>query len=395
MESQKKNRLKSVVILGPAYPFRGGLATVNQSLARSFIHEGIDCRIFTFTTQYPSLLFPGTTQFSSDPAPEGVDITREVSSINPLTWIRTGRKIRRARPDAVVVRYWIPVMAPAFGTICRIARCGGVRTIALLDNVIPHERRPFDKWLTRYFLRAIDGFVYMSEQVRHDLRLFTKTKPAVFSPHPMLDGYGEPLPRGEACDALGLDPALHYTMFFGYIRDYKGLDLLLDAWGMLKHQGKLEGHKLIVAGEYYSGRERYAEQINRYGIQDDLVLLDHYISDGEVAKLFSIADLVVQPYRHATQSGVTQIAYWFDVPMVVTGVGGLREIVPDGEVGYVTEPDAAAIAAGIDRFYREEKATEFRTNILQFRERFTWKRMVRNFCNLYVQIEGAQPEQKG
>lgn len=394
MESQEKHTLKSVVILGPAYPFRGGLATVNQALARTFTKMGIACRIFTFTTQYPSLLFPGTTQFSSDSAPEGIDITREVSSVNPLTWIRAGWRLRRAKPDAVIVRYWIPVMAPAFGTVCRIARRGGVRTIALLDNVIPHEKRPFDKWLTRYFLGSIDGFVYMSEQVHSDLRLFTKTKPAVFSPHPMLDGYGEPLPRGEACAALGLDPALRYTMFFGYIRDYKGLDLLLDAWGMLKREGKLEGHKLIVAGEYYSGKERYAEQIDALGIRGDLVLMDRYISDGDVAKLFSAADLVVQPYRHATQSGVTQIAYWFDVPMVVTGVGGLRELVPDGKVGYVTEPDAAAIAAEIDRFYREGKAAEFRANILRFRERFTWERMIGNFRSLYDRIAGTQPGQK-
>ena len=267
MERTEKKSLRSMIMLGPAHPFRGGLAAFNQMLIRTFQRMGISCRMFTFTTQYPSLLFPGTTQYTDDPAPEGLDITRELSSINPFTWIRTGLKVRRLRSDVLIVRYWIPVMAPAFGTVCRIARRGGVRTLALLDNVIPHEKRPFDSLLTRYFVSSIDGFIYMSEQVYQDLRLFTRTKPALFSPHPMWSNYGDPMPREEACAALGLDPSLHYTMFFGYIRDYKGLDLLLDAWGELMNQGKLENHRLIVAGEYYSGKERYAEQIARLGKQ--------------------------------------------------------------------------------------------------------------------------------
>jgi len=248
MEQTEKKSLRSMIMLGPAHPFRGGLAAFNQTLTRTFQRMGISCRMFTFTTQYPSLLFPGTTQYTDDPAPEGLDITRELSSINPFTWIRTGLKVRRLRPDVLIVRYWIPVMAPAFGTVCRIARRGGVRTLALLDNVIPHEKRPFDSLLTRYFVSSIDGFIYMSEQVHQDLRLFTRTKPALFSPHPMWSNYGDPMPREQACAALGLDPSLHYTMFFGYIRDYKGLDLLLDAWAELMNHGKLENHRLIVAG---------------------------------------------------------------------------------------------------------------------------------------------------
>lgn len=389
MEQTEKKSLRSMIMLGPAHPFRGGLAAFNQTLTRTFQRMGISCRMFTFTTQYPSLLFPGTTQYTDDPAPEGLDITRELSSINPFTWIRTGLKVRRLRPDVLIVRYWIPVMAPAFGTVCRIARRGGVRTLALLDNVIPHEKRLFDSLLTRYFVSSIDGFIYMSEQVHQDLRLFTRTKPALFSPHPMWSNYGDPMPREEACAALGLDPSLHYTMFFGYIRDYKGLDLLLDAWAELMNHGKLENHRLIVAGEYYSGKERYAEQIARLGIGDKLVMMDRYIADREVAQLFSAVDLVVQPYRHATQSGVTQVAYWFDVPMVVTDVGGLREIVSDGEVGYVTEPDPKAIATAIDRFYCEEKSAEFRANILRFRERFTWQRMADNFIELFRKVSAG------
>ena len=258
-------KLKSVLILGPAHPFRGGLAGFNHTLARTFRAAGIVCRLFTFTTQYPRLLFPGSTQFTDDPAPEDLEISRELSSVGPWSWWRTGKRVRRLKPDLLIVRYWIPVMAPALGTVARIARRSGIRTVALLDNVIPHEKRPLDTLLTRYFVDSMDGFVYMSEQVHRDLRQFTTDKPAVFSPHPMFTQYGEPLPRTEACEKLGLDPNLHYTLFFGYIRDYKGLDLLYEAWARLKQTGWLKGHKLLVAGEYYSGRERYERLIEELG----------------------------------------------------------------------------------------------------------------------------------
>ncbi len=380
--------LKSLIILGPAHPFRGGLSGFNQTLARTFRALGIKVRLFTFTTQYPSLLFPGTSQYTEDPKPQDLHISREVSSINPCTWWRTGYKIRRIKPDLLIVRYWIPAMAPAFGTVCRIARRHGVKVIALLDNVVPHEKRPMDRWLTRYFIHSVDGFVYMSEQVHRDLRQFTPDKPAVFSPHPMFTHYGKPLARERACEVLGLDPAFRYTLFFGYIRDYKGLDLLYEAWALLKKSGDLQGHKLLVAGEYYSDRQRYEELVRRLGIAEDLVLVDRYIAEEEVRLFFSAADLVAQPYRSATQSGVTQVAYYFEVPMLVTDVGGLREIVPDGEVGFVVEPKAEAIAAAIRRFFAENLEETFRENIRAAKARFSWEGMAENFRKLYERLSG-------
>lgn len=388
--------MKSIVMVGTAWPFRGGFTAFNQTLARTFIKIGVKCRIFTFTTQYPSFLFPGKSQFTDDPAPEGLDITRCLSSVNPISWVRTGLRIRRGNPDAVIVRYWIPAMSPALGTVCRIARGKGIRIIALLDNVIPHEKRPFDRLLTRYFIHSADGFIYMSEQVLGELRQFTATKPALFSPHPLFTQYGKPLERGTACRALGLDPSFAYTLFFGYVRDYKGLDLLLEAWARLKQGGKLAGqkHKLIIAGEYYNGRERYETLIERLGIGEDVLQFTYFIDDADVGKFFSAADLVVQPYRTATQSGVTQVAYYFDVPMIVTNVGGLREIVPDGEVGFVVDPDPASIAAAIGRFYTGGHAASFRANILRYRERFSWEQMAENFIRLYDRIAESYKQRK-
>lgn len=377
-------RISSVIMLGPAHPFRGGLAGFDHTLARTFTSTGKRCRIVTFTTQYPSLLFPGKTQFADGPPPEGVDITRELSTVNPISWIRTGRRIRKAAPDAVVVRYWIPFMALSLGTVCRIARRNKkTKVLALLDNVTPHEKRPFDRSLTRYFINSVDGFVYMSEQVRGELQMFDRSKPALFAPHPMFTHYGPRLGRGEACRELGLDPSLKYAMFFGFIRDYKGLDLLLEAWARLKGSEALKGRKLIIAGEYYGGREKYDALIEKLGLGDDLVMMTRFIPDGEVGKLFSAVDLVVQPYKSATQSGVTQVAYYYEVPMIVTGVGGLREIVPDGRVGYVVEPDPAAIAAAIERYYRENREDEFRAGIRRYREHFTWESFAAKFEELY------------
>lgn len=276
-------RPTNAVLLGPAHPYRGGLADFDHLLARALNRAGIPCRLYTFTLQYPSFLFPGKSQFTDAPAPEGLDITRVLNSVNPLNWIRTGLRIRRERPDLLIVRYWLPQMAPALGTVCRIARRGGTRTVAIMDNVLPHESRPMDRLLTRYMTGSLDGFVYMSREIRAQLDLFDRTKPSVFSPHPMYTGYGDPLPREQACGELGLDPSCRYAMFFGYIRDYKGLDLLLNAWALLRRRGGLDGrHKLIVAGEYYSGRERYAEQIDRLGIRDSLVMMDRFIAEDEV-----------------------------------------------------------------------------------------------------------------
>lgn len=378
--------MKSAILLGTAYPYRGGLAGTNQTLTRTFIQEGIACRIITFTLQYPSFLFPGKSQYDDGPAPEGIDITRMLNSVNPISWIRTGLKIAREHPDVLIVRYWIPQMAPAFGTVCRIARRKGVRTIAVLDNVIPHEKRLFDTSLTKYFLGSIDGFIYMSEQVCRDLRLFKPSSPAIFSPHPMYTNYGEKMDREEACRLLRIDPDCRYTMFFGFVRDYKGLDLLLDAWAELYRRGRLDGHRLIIAGEYYSGKERYMSQIDRLGIRNTILMFDYFVPDDEVARFFSVSDLVVQPYRDATQSGVTQVAYYFDVPMVVTDVGGLREIVPDQEVGFVVPPRYEAIAEAIDRFYTENLAEPFKENIRKYKVRFTWERMVENFKTLFRKI---------
>jgi len=383
MKSPECSDTMKITILGPAHPYRGGLASIMEIMARTFQRRGDEVDIKTFTLQYPSLLFPGESQTVATPPPADLRICRCVNTMNPLNWVRVGRRIRRERPDFVLMKYWTPFMAPCFGTIARIARGNGhTKVLCQIDNVEPHERHLTDKPFNRYYLHSVDGFVYMSEQVHSELRAYSDA-PALFSPHPLFENFGERVERSEACVRLGLDPANRYVLFFGLIRDYKGLDLLLDAWAQLRRAGRTEGRRLIVAGEFYTAREPYLNRIADNGLQDEVLLHDRFIPDDDVKYYFSAADFVVQPYKTATQSGVTQIAYQFCVPMVVTAVGGLPEIVPDGRVGYVCPPTAEGVAAAMDRMYEGDVLKRFRENCVEERRRFSWEEMCSRVTELY------------
>ena len=383
MKSPECSDTMKITILGPAHPYRGGLASIMEIMARTFQRRGDEVDIKTFTLQYPSLLFPGESQTVATPPPADLRIRRCVNTVNPLNWVRVGRRIRRERPDFVLMKYWTPFMAPCFGTIARIARGNGhTKVLCQIDNVEPHERHLTDKPFNRYYLHSVDGFVYMSEQVHSELRAYSDA-PALFSPHPLFENFGERVERSEACVRLGLDPANRYVLFFGLIRDYKGLDLLLDAWAQLRRAGRTEGRRLIVAGEFYTAREPYLNRIADNGLQDEVLLHDRFIPDDDVKYYFSAADFVVQPYKTATQSGVTQIAYQFCVPMVVTAVGGLPEIVPDGRVGYVCPPTAEGVAAAMDRMYEGDALKRFRENCVEERRRFSWEEMCSRVTELY------------
>ena len=375
-----------ITILGPAHPYRGGLASIMEIMARTFQRRGNEVDIKTFTLQYPSLLFPGKSQTVSTPPPADLHICRCVTTVNPFNWVRIGRRICRERPDFVLMKYWTPFMAPCFGTIARFARRNDhTKVLCQIDNVEPHEHHLTDKPFNRYYLGVVDGFVYMSEQVHGELKAYSDA-PALFSPHPLFENFGERVARNEACVRLGLDPTVDYVLFFGLIRDYKGLDLLLDAWAGLRRRGLAAGRRLIVAGEFYTPKERYLRQIADNGLQDEVILHDRFIPDEQVKYYFSAVDFVVQPYKTATQSGVTQIAYQFCVPMVVTDVGGLSEIVPDGRVGYVCEPTVQGVADAIARMYDGDTIERFRLNCIEERKRFSWEEMCTRIAELYEMV---------
>ena len=365
-----------IILLGTAHPYRGGLASYNERLASQFMSEGHDIQIFTFTMQYPGFLFPGKTQYTDGPPPEGIRITRVLNSINPLNWIRTGYKIKREKPDIIVIKYWHPFMAPCLGTVARIAkknRSHKLKVICIFDNVIPHERKPGDRLLTKYFTGSIDGAVVMSHSVGEDLKKFRVNIPVKYNPHPLYDNYGDPIPREEALKKLNLSNDYSYLLFFGFIRAYKGLDLLLEAFADKRLRNRKL--KLIVAGEFYESNEPYKKIIMSNDIGNDVILFDRFIKEDEVAALFSAADLVVQPYKSATQSGVTQIAFHFEKPMLVTDVGGLREIVPHGKCGYVVEADPGPITESIIDFFENSRKEQFIEGIKKEKDKFTWDKL--------------------
>ncbi|NML68007.1 glycosyltransferase [Hymenobacter sp. RP-2-7] len=367
-----------VVIIGPAYPLRGGLATYNERLARAFCAAGDEARLVTFSLQYPGFLFPGQTQYSTEAAPADLAIEVSLNSVNPLSWVALGRLLRREQPDLVVFRFWLPFMGPALGTVARLVRGNGhTRVVAITDNVIPHEKRLGDKLLTRYFLSACDGFVTMSRSVLADLQaLGFGQKPALYRPHPLYDNFGPIKPRSTALAALGLPgDATRYALFFGFIRAYKGLDLLLEAWADPRLAALPV--KLLLAGEFYEDAAPYEAIIQRYKLESRLVRATDFIPNERVADYFCAADIVLQPYKNATQSGVSQVAYHFERPMLVTNVGGLAELIPHGEVGYVVPPRAAAIAdALVDFFTHPEKQALFEEGTRRVKQQFSWPVMV-------------------
>ena len=376
-----------IIIVGTAYPYRGGLSAFNERLAHEFQNQGHDVEIYTFTLQYPGFLFPGKTQYSDEPAPEDLRIFRKVNSCNPLNWIKVGREMRRKRPDMVIFAYWMSFMAPCMGTIARkIRRNHCSKIMALVHNMIPHEPNFLDKFLPYYFVKSIDAFMALSESVVRDIGHFDKRNcPKRFSPHPIYDHYGMRLEREQALSLLNLPADCRYVLFFGFIRAYKGLDLLLDAFADIRL--KQLGVKLIVAGEFYDDSVPYLEKIDALGIGDRVILRTEFIPDSKVNLYFSSADIVAQPYKSATQSGVTQIAFHFEKPMLVTNVGGLPEIVPDGKVGCVVEPDARQIADALFSFFNENCMDEYEMNVREEKKKYAWSTMTDAIGKLMQEIK--------
>jgi glycosyltransferase involved in cell wall biosynthesis len=364
-----------VVIIGPAHPLRGGgMATFNERLARQFMQQGITTSIYTFSLQYPSFMFPGTSQYSQEPAPKDLNIKVCINAINPFNWIKVGYQLKKENADLIIVRYWLPLMGPCLGTILRIAKQNKhSKIVCIADNVIPHEKRFGDKPFTQYFVKPIDAFITMSEKVLADLRLFTKDKPAKMVLHPLYDNFGEKISKDEARKELGIKKEELVLLFFGFIRKYKGLDILLDAMKILKDNK--HPFKLLIAGEFYGDENVYTEQIEKLGIKDNLILHTNFITDSQVKYYLCAADVVVQPYRNATQSGVTPLAYHFEKPMIVTNVGGLPYLVPDNKAGLVAEPNATSIAQKIIAYF-DKGEDYFKPHIIEQKKKLSWTNLI-------------------
>lgn len=330
--------------------------------------------IITFKRQYPAFLFPGKTQFEEENIKTDIPARMLIDSVNPVTWLNVGRKVRDEKPDIVIVKFWLPFFGLCYGTICRqIRQNGATKIIAICHNVIPHEKKPGDRFLTRHFFKYVDRFILLSRKVVEDLKTILPSAKYDVLFHPVYSKFGDKVDKSKARFLLNINKQ-NVILFFGLIRDYKGLDILLEAMALIKNKLDLA---LIVAGEFYSDKDKYTSMISRLGLNDNIFLFDLFIPAQEVKNFFSAADAVILPYKDATQSGIVQVAMNFRKPVIASNVGGLGEVVLDGATGYVVgKENPEALAEAIFRFYNEHREAEFVANIEREVDKYSWKTFV-------------------
>ncbi|HOZ86431.1 MAG TPA: glycosyltransferase [Bacteroidia bacterium] len=376
----EKTPLK-IFIIGPAYPLRGGPAQFNENLCAELNLAGHDAAIISYSLQYPGFLFPGTSQYeTSGQAPEGIRIHTLINTVNPFNWMKAARFIKKQKPDFILFRYWLPFFGPCLGTIGRLVK-SKTTVLALTDNIIPHEKRFGDKPFTNYFVNACHGFIAMSKAVLSDISKFSDNPNKVYSPHPMYETYGQPVGIAEARQKLNLASGDKIILFFGLIRHYKGLDILMEA--MAHPEIKKRGIKLLIAGEFYEDKAPYLDLIKKHELQSQVILHDRFIANDEVRYYFCAANLVAQTYRNATNSGVTMVGYYYEKPMLVTNVGGLTEIVPDQKCGYVVKLDVSGISEKILDYFVNDREKEFTENVIVEKKKYEWKTFIGVLIGLF------------
>jgi len=378
-----------ILIIGTAYPLRGGIAHFNALLG-SHLQKKHVVETITFKRQYPKFLFPGTTQDETGEHHGEIPAPQLVDSINPLNWLHVAAEVARRKPDLLIFKYWLPFFGPCFGTIAKFAKKKtGASVIFICDNIIPHERRPGDVAFTRYAFRHADGFIVQSDAVERDLlqnfpgSLYRKV------PHPVYENFGTALPKESARVALGIS-AKKVMLFFGYVRAYKGLLVLIDAMKLLVDAGMTDC-TLLVVGEFYDDETRYRNRVREVGLEPYVRFISEYVPNDQVTTYFSAADVVVLPYLSATQSGIVQIAYNFDKPVIATDTGGLAEVVVDKKTGLIVQPNSPdALARAIEQFYTENREQEFVRNVKTEKQKYSWDNLVQNIESLTTEIQSRK-----
>jgi len=374
-----------IAAISTSYPMRGGMAHYVAQLYRKLVERGHDVRVISFSRQYPGLLFPGKTQADLSKDVDAIPCDALLDSINPLTWLRTAARIRSFAPDVLVLNYWMPFFMPAYATVaCLVRACARTRVLFLCHNIVPHERRPGDRLLTRLGLRSGHGFIVQTEAVRDDLLRFRPNAAYRLVPLPVYEIFRSVLPRPEARERIGLDPNDRVVLFFGYVRKYKGLSVLLRAMRVVRNGLAV---KLVVAGEFYEDLSCFEKEVQDLGLSKDVLVFDEYIPNEDVGTYFVAADVVALPYLSATQSGIAQIAYNFDIPVIVSDVGGLRESVIEGKTGFVVPSnDEQALATAISTFFRQKEVEDFAANVRQYKTQFSWDRIAEAVEGLTAEV---------
>jgi len=359
-----------IVLIGPHPPFRGGIAHFTERLARGLRQEGQSVLAISFSRLYPRILFPGRSQVE-DERTEELQPECIIDSLNPVSWSRTSRHILESNGKIAVFMYWMPFFAPAYVRIAQRLKKKGVRIIGIVHNALPHERHVGDRYLTRRFLRKCDSVMVLSRSVQKDVLSLVPDARVRLHPHPVYDQFGEAISQEAARTKLSIEQNGKVLLFFGLVRTYKGLHVLLHALPRVVR--KFPEALLLVAGEFYEDVDIYRKQISKLGIGNHVRLVDRYIPSGEVRDYFSAADVVVQPYIKATQSGVIQTAFQFAIPVIATDVGGLSEAV--GDAGLIVPADnPGALGSAIERFFSEDLKSRLQEPARRIRESSTWAR---------------------
>ena len=370
-----------IAFLSTFYPFRGGIAQFNAALYRAMEKKN-EVRAFTFSKQYPDLFFPGSSQYvTATDIVDKIEALPLLNTINPISYFTTAKAIRKYEPDLVLMKYWLPFFAPSLGSVSRLLK-KKTKIISILDNVTPHEHRIGDRLLNKYFLSGNHGFVAMSNVVKEDLLSIAPAAKYLLHPHPLYDHFGKKADQKIALAKLGLPAGKKIILFFGFIRDYKGLDLLIEAMKNMPDDALL-----LVAGEVYGDFKKYEEQISRSGLEERIKLFIRYINDDEVPLFFSAADVCVLPYRSATQSGITSISYHFDLPIIATDVGGLKESIKHNETGLVVrQADAQLIRESLIEYFQNDLKQKFQSNIEYLKKESSWDHLAESILDFAKKI---------
>jgi glycosyltransferase involved in cell wall biosynthesis len=365
-----------IAYLSTFYPYRGGIAQFNASLFREF-EKKHEIKAFTFTRQYPDILFPGKTQYvTNDENADMIPALRKLDSVNPFTYLSTAKEINKFKPDLLIMKYWMSFFGPSLGTVAKFMK-KDTTVISILDNVIPHEKKIIDIPFTQYFLKQNDGFIAMSDSVKTDLLTLKPNAKVIHADHPLYNHFGNRLDKKAACEQLKIHPDKKTLLFFGFIRDYKGLDLLIETFGRLD-----QSYQLVIAGETYGSFDKYREQINKLPNKKNVFVFNDYISDNQVPAFFSASDVCILPYKSATQSGITSIAYHFDIPLIATNTGGLKETILHNQTGLIVdEISAGAICSAVIRYFDEQLKDKFISEIQNLKTRLSWEKFAESILN--------------
>ena len=367
--------MKKVIIISPAYPLRGGIAESTELLYKEYVKKGINCQIISYKLQYPKILFPGKTQLVKNSKTEFLNITSKLSSVNPFSWYLTARYIISQKPDYVIFRFWNPFFSLCLGFVAFFLK--KTKKVGWVDNVFPHKKVPFQKCLIHFFLKKMNYFIVMSESVKNDIEKFHIKVPISCSLHPVYNNFGNSISQHIARKNINISLNNRYILFFGFIRRYKGLELLLES--MSNQQIKDRNIKLIIAGEFYENEKYYRKKIEDLNLLDSIHIYDHYINNNEVNNYFCASDLVVQPYLTATQSGISMIAFHFNKPVLATNVGGLSEYIKNGENGYLVKPKPIDITNAIIDYFDNKRELDFVKKIKQTKEKYSWSKLLFSF----------------